>query len=80
MNPLNDIGNEETDLMILNLEESNNDINILETKEKIIISLSLFALRYSLSAIFWDRNVRAYEYLLDTYTNKPERQVRNYFY
>jgi hypothetical protein len=72
-----------TDSMILNLEDeqttpSINDINncIVETKETVLIALSLFALRYSLSAMFWDRYVRAYEDLLDSYTNKAQRQVR----
>ncbi len=71
---------EETDLMILNLEEeqkvpSNNEP--LESKQRIVIGLSLFALRYALAAMFWDRNVRAYEELLDVYTDKPVQQVRN---
>jgi len=75
-----------TDSMILNLEDeqktpSINDINncIVETKETILIALGLFALRYSLSAMFWDRYVRAYEDLLDSYTNKAQQQVRNEF-
>ncbi|CAF1300334.1 unnamed protein product [Adineta steineri] len=80
--PSSDFGLEETELMILNLKDESklsltNDINnsIFETKEKIIISLSLFALRYSLSAMFWDRYVRQYEDLLDSYKNKSQQQA-----
>ena len=53
--------------------------NLLETKKRIFISLSLFSLRYSLAGMFWDRNVHAYEDLLDSYTDKTKQQVRNYF-
>ena len=86
-----DGGSEETDLMILNLEDEQssprihspvtipiNDTNnhLLETKEMIFITLALFSLRYSLAAIFWDRNVHAYEDLLDSRAKTPQQQVR----
>ncbi|UJR15844.1 hypothetical protein I4U23_002770 [Adineta vaga] len=75
--PTLDIGSEESELMILNLEDEQKETNcnLLETKDKIIISLSLFALRYSLSAMFWDRSVRLYEDLLDSSTNKAQQQA-----
>src|SRR5205085_363793 len=71
---------EETDLMILNIEDKSINNDILETKERIFISLCLFALRYSLAAMFWDRDVRAYEELLDSYTDKTQQKVRKLFY
>ncbi|CAF0793199.1 unnamed protein product [Rotaria sp. Silwood1] len=77
-----DTENEETDVIILNMDDepkipSVNDINtnILETKGRIFISLSLFTLRYSLAAIFWDRDVQAYESLLDSYKDKSQQQA-----
>jgi len=78
-----DIGSDEIDFMLLNVEDekrflSTNDINnnLVETKERIFISIGLFALRYSLAAMFWDRDVHAYEDLLDSHTNKLQQQVR----
>ncbi len=76
------VSEEEMDLMILNLEDeskvvSNNEI--IESKERIFIVLSLFALRYSLAAIFWDRGVRGYEQLLDSYVENAQQLVRNKF-
>jgi len=82
-----DGGSEETDLMILNLEDdqssphshspTNETTNhFLETKETIFITLLFFSIRYSLAAIFWDRNVHAYEDLLDSRANTPQQQVR----
>ena len=75
--PTSDIGLEETELMVLNLDNEQTAVNskILETKRNIILALSLFALRYSLSAMFWDRYVRVYEGMLDSYRNKSQRQV-----
>jgi hypothetical protein len=67
--------NEEIELMITN--EMEDEQKLPETKENILISLSLFALRYSLSAMFWDRDVHAYEDLLDSSTDKSQQQVRN---
>jgi hypothetical protein len=67
--------NEEIELMIT--DDIEDEQKLPETKERILISLSLFALRYSLAAMFWDRNVHAYEDLLDSYTDKTEQQVRN---
>lgn len=80
--PTSDIAMEETELMMLNLEDEpkislTNDI--IESKGKIVSALSLFALRYSLSAMFWDRYVRIYEDLLDSSTNKTQQQVRYEF-
>ncbi|CAF2921563.1 unnamed protein product [Rotaria sp. Silwood2] len=71
---------DEIDLIILNIDDGQSFSNIhsslskkndtnsntLETKQTIFITLALFALRYSLSAMFWDRNVHAYEDLLDS--------------
>ena len=72
---------EEKDLTLLNLEDEpkvllNNEV--VETKQRVIISLSLFAFRYLLSAMFWDRNVRGYEELLDSYREKIQQQVRKF--
>ncbi|CAF4278708.1 unnamed protein product [Rotaria sp. Silwood2] len=75
-----DGGSDEIDLIILNIDDGQSFSNIhsslskkndtnsntLETKQTIFITLALFALRYSLSAMFWDRNVHAYEDLLDS--------------
>ena len=72
---VNRMNEEVTDRMILNLEEesqvSSSNANT-ETKRCILITLSSFALRYSLSGMFWDRNVRVYEELLDISMNKPQ--------
>ncbi|CAF1559240.1 unnamed protein product [Adineta ricciae] len=75
--PTLDIGSEESELMILNLEDEQKETNsiISESKGKIVLVLSIFSLRYSLSALFWDRSVRFYEDLLDSYTNKPQQQA-----
>ncbi|CAF4084157.1 unnamed protein product, partial [Rotaria sp. Silwood2] len=77
-----DTENEEIDLIILNIDDeqkipSINDINtnLLETKGRIFIYLGLFTIRYSLAAIFWDRNVQAYEDLLDSYKDKSQQQT-----
>ncbi|CAF0963574.1 unnamed protein product [Adineta steineri] len=88
-----DGGTDETDLMILNLEDdqssprlnsspsspssSPNEINnhLLETKQTIFITLVLFSVKYLLAAMFWDRNVHAYEDLLDSSVNTPQEKA-----
>ena len=86
---ISDNGCEETDLMILNLEDdpstrvqfssSNNELSNanhqLETKDRIFVILVLFSLRYVLAAMFWDRNVRSYEELLDSRADTLQQQV-----
>ncbi len=89
-----DGGSEETELMILNVEDDQsspgihspsttineiNNNNLFETKKKIVLTLILFSLRYGLSAIFWDRNVHAYEDLLDSKADTLQKQVRIIF-
>jgi len=88
-----DGGSEETELMILNIEDDQsspgihspsttiNEINnnLFETKKNIVLTLILFSVRYGLSAFFWDRNVHAYEDLLDSKVDTLQKQVRNYF-
>jgi hypothetical protein len=74
------VSEEEMDLMVVNLDDepkvaSNNEI--IESKGRIFIALSLFSLRYLLSAVFWDRGVRGYEGLLDSYTENAQELVRN---
>lgn len=86
----NNIGIEETDSLILNLESDQssprlqspsvtkiNEINnhLFETKGKIVLTLGLFAVRYALAASFWDRNVHAYEDLLDSKLDTLQKQV-----
>ncbi|CAF1029913.1 unnamed protein product [Rotaria sp. Silwood1] len=74
-----DGGGDETDLIILNIDDEQSyshihssskkhdtNSNLLETKQTIFITLALFSVRYALSAMFWDRNVHAYEDLLDS--------------
>lgn len=84
-----DGGNEETDMMILNLEDdqtssridspigSQTDNNLLETKRTIFLTLLFFSVRYSLAAMFWDRNVHAYEDLLDSTVTTAQEKVRS---
>lgn len=71
---------EENDRTILvNLEEESKVLpingNTLETKRRIVFTLCLFALRYSLAAMFWDRTVREYEELLDAPADKLQQSV-----
>ncbi|UJR30754.1 hypothetical protein I4U23_018274 [Adineta vaga] len=84
-------GSEETDMMILNLDDeqssprmqpspppsTTNEItnHILETKQTIFMSLLFFSLRYLLAAMFWDRNVRSYEELLDSRAETSQQQT-----
>ncbi|CAF1511402.1 unnamed protein product [Rotaria magnacalcarata] len=83
-----DGGGEDSDLMILNLEDDQscshvsssprkNDLssNLLETKRTIFITLLVFSLRYAISAFFWDRYVRLYEELLDSQTNTLQQKA-----
>lgn len=86
-----DGGGEETDMMILNLEDEQppsrshspaaptvNEINnnLVETKNAIFNTLLLFSVRYSLAGMFWDRHVQAYEDLLDSKAYTPQQEVR----
>jgi hypothetical protein len=75
---INDGENEEINLEDNQSSSTINEINnnLFETKERIILTLVLFSVRYSLSAIFWDRNVHAYEDLLDSKSNTLQKQVR----
>ncbi len=76
------VNDEETDMMIFNLEDEDTgstNHEIIETKRGIFIALTLFALRYSLAGMFWDRSVRGYEELLDSYTDKAQQLVGNHF-
>ncbi|CAF1055572.1 unnamed protein product [Adineta ricciae] len=86
-----DGGSEETDMMILNLEDEQSSPRIqpspppstnnettsqtLETKQTIFITLASFSLRYSLAAMFWDRDVHAYEDLLDSPAETPQQKA-----
>lgn len=72
---VNRMNEEETDRMIVHLEEESKVLSSSETKRCILVTLGSFALRYSLSGMFWDRNVRVYEELLDTSMNKPQQSV-----
>jgi hypothetical protein len=89
-----DGGSEETDLMILNLEDDStsprthspsntngNELNnnLLETKKTIFITFLLFSIRYSLAGMCWDRFVHGYEDLLDSRADTLQQQVRNNF-
>ncbi|CAF0867283.1 unnamed protein product [Rotaria sordida] len=53
---------------------TNMSSNLFETKQTIFITLVLFSLRYSLSAIFWNRNVHAYEDLLDSQVDLSQQK------
>jgi hypothetical protein len=84
---ISDNGCDETDLMVLNVDDesvtrlqlssSNNEISHsqLESKDRIFMTLVLFSLRYSLAAMFWDRNVHAYEDLLDSRADTLQQEV-----
>ncbi|CAF5213471.1 unnamed protein product [Rotaria magnacalcarata] len=81
MSRSSDNESEEADLIILNLDDeqkqqSTNGINsnTFETKTRIIIALSLFSVQYALAGMFWNREVEAYEDLLDSYINQSRRQ------
>lgn len=92
--PASEGGSDETDMMILNLEEespspraspslntppatpSESNGCALETKQTVFVTLALFSLRYALAAMFWDRDVHAYEDLLDSRADTPQQQVR----
>lgn len=86
-----DGGSEETDMMILNLEDdqtssrmhspvsTHSDNNLLETKRTIFLTLLFFSIRYSFAAMFWDRNVHAYENLLDSVPTTAQEKVRSNF-
>lgn len=69
---------EEKDLMMLNLDD---DVKIpmtneiVESKQRIWMAFVFFSLRYGLSAMFWDRTVRGYEELLDSYQNRKQTQI-----
>ncbi|CAF1181214.1 unnamed protein product [Didymodactylos carnosus] len=49
--------------------------SVVESKETIFLTVLAFALRYSLSAIFWDRSLRWYEYLLDSPASTVTQQA-----
>ncbi|CAF3069259.1 unnamed protein product [Rotaria socialis] len=81
MSRSSDNESEEADLIILNLDDeqkqqSTNGINsnTCETKARIIIALSILSVRYALAGMFWNREVQAYEDLLDSYINQSRRQ------
>lgn len=85
---ISDHSGEETDLMILNVEDefvtrinlsTNNESSTnqqLESKERIFRTLLIFSFGYSLAAMFWDRYVRAYEDLLDSRADTIQQQVK----
>lgn len=83
-----DEGSDETDLTVLNLEDDQASLlihsqskkidtnsTLFETKLTIFVSLALFSLRYIFAAIFWDRNVHAYEDLLDSQVDTLQEKV-----
>lgn len=85
---ISDHSSEETDLMMLNVEDefvtrinisTNNESSTnqqLESKETIFRTLLIFSFGYSLAAMFWDRYVRAYEDLLDSRADTIQQQVK----
>jgi len=75
MSPASD---DEKDLMMLNLDDDVKipmTTEIVESKQRIWIVFILFSLRYALSANFWDRTVRNYEEILDSYQANKLVQV-----
>lgn len=58
---------------------NNTDNNLLETKRTIFMTLLFFSIRYSLAAMFWDRDVHAYEDLLDSQPMTVQEKVRLFF-
>lgn len=77
--------NDDIDLLIVNVDqESPKSATVPETphlfadsKERILLFVGLFTLLYAMAAMFWDRNVRVYEALLDSPTkSNSQKQVK----
>ena len=78
----NSSSNDETEFMMWNQDDQPISSTItttitsqIESKNKIFLSVFSFSLRYSMAAFFWDRNVHAYEDLLDAPSNNQLHNV-----
>ena len=78
--------NDDIDLLIVNVDhESLKPATAYETphlcaesKERVLLFVGLFTLLYAMAAMFWDRNVRVYEALIDSPTkSNSQKQVKH---